>query len=271
MTQLRKRGRGEKRGPRVAEVVATELRRRILDGEISDGDALPKLEDLLTEFSVSGPSLREAMRILETEGLISVRRGNQGGAIVHRPTSTAVGFMVGMVLHASRVPLVDLGQAMLMYEPACVAMCAERADRNETLVPLLKKLNDELEQNLDNIPAFTNANRGFHEVIVTQCGNATMSLVTGALETLWSAHEMKWAELADQGGFYPPDHGRREVLRTHRRLAEAIEDGDAEYARTLMTRHLIETQSYTLGPGESNDLVTINRMMDADKSTAWGA
>jgi DNA-binding FadR family transcriptional regulator len=55
-------------------MIADSVRRRILAGELNDGDVLPKVDDLLLEFPVSKPSIREAMRILETEGLLSVRR-----------------------------------------------------------------------------------------------------------------------------------------------------------------------------------------------------
>src|ERR1700755_1275124 len=71
--------------PRLAEMVAALLRERILSGALRDGDPLPRQEDLLKEFGISKPSLREALRILEAEGLITVRRGNRGGALVHVP------------------------------------------------------------------------------------------------------------------------------------------------------------------------------------------
>ena len=64
--------------PRIAEIVADELRRQIIDGELADGDLLPRQEVLVEQFNVSLVSLREALRILETEGLVSVRRGNRG-------------------------------------------------------------------------------------------------------------------------------------------------------------------------------------------------
>jgi DNA-binding FadR family transcriptional regulator len=64
---------------RTAEIVADELRRQIIDGELSDGDLLPRQDILVEQFNVSLVSLREALRILETEGLVSVRRGNRGG------------------------------------------------------------------------------------------------------------------------------------------------------------------------------------------------
>ena len=64
--------------PRIAETVADELRRQIVDGELADGDLLPPQAVLVERFNVSLVSLREALRILETEGLVSVRRGEPG-------------------------------------------------------------------------------------------------------------------------------------------------------------------------------------------------
>src|SRR5258707_5212277 len=79
------------RQPRLAELVADELRGQITSGALRDEDMLPKFDELLQEFQVSKPSLREALRILETEGLITVRRGNVGGAIVHAPGNRDAG------------------------------------------------------------------------------------------------------------------------------------------------------------------------------------
>ena len=83
---------------RTAEIVADELRRQIIDGELSDGDLLPRQEVLVSQFSVSLVSLREALRILETEGLVSVRRGNRGGAVVHAPAKASAAYMLGLML-----------------------------------------------------------------------------------------------------------------------------------------------------------------------------
>src|SRR5918996_2342005 len=94
--------------PRVAEMVADILRARIVDGALGDGDLLPKQDDLLEEFRVSRPSIREAMRILETEGLVSVRRGNIGGAEVHAPKPSNAAYMLGLVMQSKHVRLGDL-------------------------------------------------------------------------------------------------------------------------------------------------------------------
>ena len=77
---------------RTAEIIADELRRQIIEGELADGDLLPRQEVLVEQFNVSLVSLREALRILETEGLLSVRRGNRGGAVVHAPAKASAAF-----------------------------------------------------------------------------------------------------------------------------------------------------------------------------------
>lgn len=98
---------------RTAEIVADELRRQIIEGELVDGDLLPRQEVLVEQFNVSLVSLREALRILETEGLISVRRGNRGGAVVHAPAKANAAYMLGgLLLQSDYVPLADLGTAL---------------------------------------------------------------------------------------------------------------------------------------------------------------
>ncbi len=133
--------------PRIAEIVADELRRQIIDGELADGDLLPRQEVLVEQFNVSLISLREALRILETEGLVSVRRGNRGGAIVHAPAKTSAAYMLGLLLQSESVEVADLGMALQELEPACAALAAQRRDRADTLVPQLKQINDSMAEN----------------------------------------------------------------------------------------------------------------------------
>jgi DNA-binding FadR family transcriptional regulator len=230
--------------PRIAEMIADSLRRRILDGTLADGDVLPKVDDLLQEFPVSKPSIREAMRILETEGLISVRRGNVGGAVIHAPKPNTAGYILGMVLQMHRTPVTDLAEALAEFEPACAAKAAGSPRRMDELVPLLNRLNQELADNLADVTTFTRLSRRFHEAVIRGCGNATMALVAGSLGTLWSNHELKWAASTEDRD--PTHEAREAVLRTHVKITEAIEEGDSSRARHLAARHLEDTQRYVL-------------------------
>src|SRR5882672_10535252 len=179
---------------RTAEIVADELRRQIIDGELADGDLLPRQEVLVSQFNVSLVSLREALRILETEGLVSVRRGNQGGAVVHAPTKASAAYMLGLVLQSEHALLSDLGTALRDLEPTCAVLAAERFDRNDTIVPELRRVNADMAESLDDGPVFTDLGRSFHDALVRGCGNATMMAVVGSLEALWSSHEQRWAQ-----------------------------------------------------------------------------
>lgn len=72
--------------PKAAEVVAADVRRRIVRGELRADDALPPETELMSQFGISRPTLREALRILEAEGLVAIRRGARGGARVQAPS-----------------------------------------------------------------------------------------------------------------------------------------------------------------------------------------
>lgn len=230
--------------PRVAEMIATTFRRRILEGDLVDGDFLPKSDELTTMFGVSKPSIREAMRILETEGLISVRRGNVGGAKVHAPNASTAGYTIGLVLQAGQVTMADLGSALLDLESACAARAASRLDRSRTVVPHLLVLHNQLEQARKDPAGFTRIARQFHEAIVTGGGNATMALLAGALESLWSKHEAIWLEFRDAE--VDDDEVAQRVLDAHMDIVEAIERGDALRARDLVLHHLAQSQTYML-------------------------
>src|SRR3954470_1673599 len=116
--------RRQLRQPRLANMVAEELRNRILISDLADGDLLPKQEDLLEEFRVSLPSIREALRILETEGLVTVLRGNTGGAVVRMPSAAKVAYMLALVLQSHSVGVDDVAVALRNLEPTCASLAA---------------------------------------------------------------------------------------------------------------------------------------------------
>ncbi len=245
--------------PRIAELVADELRRRIIDGELTDGDLLPRQDVLVKQFRVSLVSLREALRILETEGLISVRRGNRGGAIVHSPTQESAAYMVGLVLQNEFVDVSDLGTALLELEPTCAALGAQREDRQDTLVPQLHELNDVMAAHLADGSRFTEVGRQFHDAIVRGCGNHTMITVIGSLESLWTRHERSWAAHSNSTGAYPTVARRRTALNAHKRITDLIADGAADRARRIAATHLAETQTYVLAEGQTHRIVVTSQ------------
>jgi DNA-binding FadR family transcriptional regulator len=230
-------GRSRLRQPRLANLVADQLRDRILSQELGDGALLPKQEELLEEFGVSLPPIREALRILETEGLVTVLRGNTGGAVVRAPQASKVAYMLGLVLQAERVGVDDVAVALRSLEPVCAALAARRADRHATVAAVLAARVETSRAVLDDADEYVHQARVFHEELVAGCGNATMILLVGALESLWSAHVDTLARQSVQLGAFDDRAARVRSVEDHVALLGAIETGEAARAEELARAH----------------------------------
>lgn len=245
----------------LAEWLADHLRERILDGRLPDGSLLPKQDEIVEEFGVSKPSAREAFRILETEGLITVRRGRVGGSVVHAPRTASVAYMLALVLQSNRVPLADVGFALRQVEPVCAALCASRPDRRRMVMPTLRRAHGRLARAVkdDDAESAVPASRHFHETMVGLCGNETLIAIAGSLEAMWSGHEQDWAGEAVRRKEFPPVGLRRRALEEHQEILELIEGGDAAGAADAARRHLESAQLYPL-TGDERRLVSASVM-----------
>lgn len=231
------------RQPRVAEIVASKLRDDILSGRLRAGDILPTQESLFSEFGVSPPALREAIHLLETDGLISVRRGNMGGAVVQLPSPERTAHMIGMVLQTRAATPADVSGALLHLEPICAGMCAAREDRATEVVPQLQDEIDTQTAQFGDTAQYVRNARRFHEVLVGRCGNEPMILLIGSLELIWSTHESSvWGDDVSEKTM-------RAALRDHQRLLDAIADGNVARATKLATDHLTAARRTTLAAG----------------------
>jgi DNA-binding FadR family transcriptional regulator len=234
------------RWQRLGELVAAQLRNQILSGELPEGTMLPKEEKLREMYPVSKPSIREGLHILEAEGLISVRRGNQGGAIVHPPTATNVAYALAMVLRTKSVKIEDVALALREVEPACAALCAGRPDRAKKVVPRLEAIHKSGLSKIDDLVSVIAISRSFHETLVELCGNESLIVIVGALEAIWSTHETTWSRTGSARKV--PLAERRQALNGHGKVIEAIAKGDASAARRLAATHLEAVQPYPTPP-----------------------
>ncbi len=225
---------------RIAETIAAELRERILNGTLPQG-MLPKQDELIAMFGVSGPSLREALRILEVEGLVTVRRGKVGGAEIHRPNGSSAAYAVGLTLQGERSSIRDLAEAIRLFEPSCASIVAELDDRAELMDRLEINLKA-TEEALGDGPAFTHLSREFHEYIVDAVPNPAIRLLVRTLESVWSAQEETWANEAQRVGDYPGVDRQKAALEAHRRIASNIGKGNAVAVERAARKHLTAAQ-----------------------------
>lgn len=227
----------------LAEQVANVLRTRIVSGDLARDEVLPKQEDLVAEFGVSKPSLREALRILETEGLVRIRRGKFGGAVVQAPPIDSTARNIELALRSRGVQSIEVAAALRYLEPVCAGLCASRPDRATSVLPRLRAAHEAAADAVDDLRDYTVLSRAFHAELVALCGNETITLVLGALERICSEDAEQWATDVVERGARPgnriADAGyRRDAIQAHATLVQLIEDGDAEGAEQTARRHV---------------------------------
>jgi DNA-binding FadR family transcriptional regulator len=237
------------RVPKAAELIAASLRQRIAMGELMEGDALPPEADLIVEFGVSRASLREALRILENEGLIEVRRGAHGGARIRLPREDTAAHSMGLLLQIRGATLKDMFDARVIIEPPLIHQLAQIRTEDD-LVAIREHI--ELERAaLDDVRAFAAAAAEFHRLMIGRSGNSVLILVAGMLDELYLKHLNQFIASAR------PDQAQlnRETLLNHQRLADLIESRDGPAAETLWRYHMQGARKIILGQlGEGSKL-----------------
>ncbi len=224
-------------------MVADELRRQILSGELVEGDSLGNEGDLIDRFGVSRPSLREALRILEAEGLITVVRGVLGGVVVHTPDQRQTARSAALVLEARNVPLADVFDARTIIEPAAVRLLAASRARKR-IAEELRDLIDEEEAAIEDPGAFGAANARFHRELVGMAGNQTLVIV---YEMLNEVVERAVTAVSRTSGPEGSLATRRRGVRSQRKLADMIEAGDADGAEAHWSTHMAVVGKVLLG------------------------
>jgi GntR family transcriptional repressor for pyruvate dehydrogenase complex len=221
------------RSPKTAELVAGTLRRMVVDGQLKDGDFLPNEAELMAHFGVSRPTLREAVRVLESERLVEVRRGSRTGARVRVPGPEIVARPAGLLLELSGATIADLMTARSGIEPMAARLLTERGTTTTAF--------DELEKMLaEDIPAGWQSGRlaettgDFHRRVVELSGNATLAIIAGMLHEITVRHtafvfkERRPVSKADY----------EKLMRSYRRLMELMRSGDGAAAEAHWRKHL---------------------------------
>jgi DNA-binding FadR family transcriptional regulator len=225
------------------EQIADELRRLIIAGELDEGDSLGHEPDLIERFGVSRPSLREALRILEAEGLITVVRGVLGGVVVHRPDQRLTARTAALVLQARNVSLADVFDARTIIEPAAVRLVASARGRRAS-ARRLRELIAEQTQVIDDPEAFGRANARFHEELVALAGNQTLTIVAEMLnEVVARAVTAVSQSDADDASTAT----RKRGVRSQERLAALVEAGEADAAEAHWRTHMTVVGRVMLG------------------------
>lgn len=210
-----------RRPPKASVMLAGELRARILGEGLEPGTELPSEVDLTRQSGLGRATVREALRLLESEGLIIIRRGAQGGIEVTRPDPSQLSHSLAPILTLSEAPLANLIDFRMMIEPAAARLAAENATA-EQLERLLELAAHGPSGGYRNEVAF--------HVELAECAHNEFVRVMMIVP-----HDLLWLHL---GGEAITDDDVREANRAHLRISRAVAQGDGADASEAMRKHL---------------------------------
>jgi GntR family transcriptional repressor for pyruvate dehydrogenase complex len=239
------------REPKMADRVATVLRRMFIRGEITEGTMLPPESELMERFGVSRPTLREAFRVLESESLIQVHRGVRGGARVTRPRRETLARYAGLILEYEGVKVKDVYDARVTLEVPMVEQLAK--DRNPKVIAELERIVERESQLKPGSEAVVDQLTDFHAAIARLSGNSTLQIVSDMLHHII---EKANRSLQPTKGTRAEQAVRRSA-KTHRMVLDMIKDGDAEKAGELWKRHLQKAEEFVLTGAELSTVVDL--------------
>jgi DNA-binding FadR family transcriptional regulator len=228
---------------KTAEIIASQIRNAIIRGELGDGNALPAEAQLIAKFQVSRPTIREAIRILESEKLLYVSRGARGGARISLPTSELVSRTLGLTLQSRHVPLDDIYAARAFIEPLAARLAAETRPKEASAI-LRAHVKQEF-QLINDRTQIAKAVCDFHCMLVEQSGNKTLSLLLEVLQDI----SLKHLSLCHRQNRDSEDiqlKRTRTGFRSHEKLVDLIEAGDGEGAQKHWEKHMQKASEYWL-------------------------
>lgn len=224
--------------PRTYELVLDRIEQLIVTRELVAGQRLPAERDLATMLGVSRPAVREALRILEAQGVArsKVGTGPDSGTVIHQLPSDALARLLRLHVALGSFPLADVIATRVALERAAVEIACRHAEPDEIArvqEPLLAMDAPDIDRE-----TFNGLDTEFHVAIADAGGNRLMSDITGAIrESVRLPILASLSALPDSGPESWPTV--RDGLRSdHHAIFDALQEGRAELAAELVDAHI---------------------------------
>jgi len=197
--------------PKASDVLAARLRELILSRGLAEGTPLPTERELVAQSGLSRTSVREALRVLETEGLVLTRAGRNGGSQVRRPGRESISRSFELFVRSHGVRFQALLEAREAIEPAAAALAA--IHRQDADLAEMTRIHKALDQVTDDVAE--------HVRLI-----AFFDAIADSVQAATESQSLNSADV------------RREVVRAHGRVLAAIAAKDADAAFRRMQRHV---------------------------------
>jgi len=227
---------------RIFQDVVDQIQEAILGGTLKPGDMLPPERELKETFAISRGTLREALRVLEQKGLIEIRLGVNGGAVV-KAEDTAGQFSdsLDLLIRFQKISLLHLAEFREGVEGTVAAVAAERASQEDIvkLEALLEEARGYVEQGASGWHDFLTVDQQFHQELASITGNPIYIFVNKMV------HDNIQRYYDD---FLPPDEVRlNENFKDLCNIVELVKQGQVADVRVLAQKHVRRFNEYMMG------------------------
>ncbi len=222
---------------KASETIARRVVETIVARGLTPGDMLPREADMLREYSVSRETLREALRLLEVQGLITLRRGPGGGPVVGAALSVNLGRVSTLYFQMAGATYNELFEAWALGEGTLAERAARNPDarlRAATMAPYVEPV----DHHDENVASFMRAHTGFHDAVGALAGNRVLDLTLASFGKIVSYQA---------GVIEDPRILRSQIYAGHENVARAISAGHNRVARQLMEEHIGAVLEYFRG------------------------
>lgn len=223
-----------RRSRKTSELVARDLATYIVDKKLPEGTKLPSETEMLQALGVGRTTLREALRLLETRGVITIRAGRHGGPVVRRPRPDDLAEALTLILQFEKASLSDVLLSRIVIEPAVAALAATNA--TPAHIETLQGSIDEMLRHADDQETFLQQNQIFHATVAQASGNTILQIFVESLKSIADGAALSNVQ-------YSPKR-RQAVAEAHRKIVDAIAAGDADAASDAMGDHLTAAGRY---------------------------
>jgi GntR family transcriptional repressor for pyruvate dehydrogenase complex len=229
---------------KVSTQIADQIRSSILNGDFTPGDKLPPERELAEMFGVSRPSVREALNMLASSGLVESYQG--GGTVVKSLVEPAAGNPLAEMIRIEGDRALDVIEVRKGMEAWTAWYAAQRALPED--VAKLEKIIEDMRHNLDGLKPSENLDANFHTVIARATRNVVwLHMMQSIFDAMKEFQKNVWRAV------YLTEDDHRMLFEHHRAIFEAIRNRDSERAREAMLIHL------TFAEERSNVYVQLKR------------
>jgi DNA-binding FadR family transcriptional regulator len=214
------------RPPKTAVIVTQRIIGDVVRNNIEPGDSLPPERTMMEKYQIGRGTLREALRLLETQGVIALKPGPGGGPILLRPDGSHLASTLALLMQLSNAPFRVIIEARSALEPMIGRLAAARI--SDTQLAELRESVDKMAAALDDEYTFLESNKKFHDVIAWSSGNPLFGYLIDSLLGILDGTVV---------GMDYPLHRRKAILKAHEEILAAVQQHDEDAAEQRMREH----------------------------------